>query len=170
MWTKTASSWKRSARESTLRSDIQRHFVLERLRISWSRGVPCAAPDVATAANATSALKMLDLIRRTSISESQLVPVLHGFYRDGAGYCMTIQRIRGTILQREDEAWSLGKSLLGGSRAVSWKTGLSRSPRASSFTALPRRLDRSTPSARCVSASSLRDARRWASARTGIAM
>src|SRR3989442_1280216 len=36
MWTKTASLWNRAARESTLRSDIQRHFSLERLRISCS--------------------------------------------------------------------------------------------------------------------------------------
>src|SRR4051794_8870477 len=36
MWTKTACSWKREARESILRSDIQRHFALERLMISCS--------------------------------------------------------------------------------------------------------------------------------------
>src|SRR5512141_2754187 len=34
MWTKTASSWKRAARKSILRSDIQRHFCLERSMIS----------------------------------------------------------------------------------------------------------------------------------------
>src|SRR4030043_573972 len=36
IWTKTAFSWKRAARESTLRSDIQRHFSLERLITSCS--------------------------------------------------------------------------------------------------------------------------------------
>src|SRR4030042_954851 len=36
IWTKTAFSWKRALRESTLRSDIQRHFSLERLITSCS--------------------------------------------------------------------------------------------------------------------------------------
>ena len=42
MWTKTASSWKRSASGSTLRSDIQSHFCLERLMISCSAFVGAA--------------------------------------------------------------------------------------------------------------------------------
>src|SRR5688500_4635808 len=36
MWTKTASSWKRAASESEFRSDIHRHFSLERPSISCS--------------------------------------------------------------------------------------------------------------------------------------
>ena len=42
MWTKTASSWKSSARASTLRSDIQRHFSLERRSTSCSALVAVA--------------------------------------------------------------------------------------------------------------------------------
>src|SRR3990172_7159558 len=48
MWTKTASSWKRAARASTLRSDIQRHFSLERLSTSCSSFVLLAAGGAAS--------------------------------------------------------------------------------------------------------------------------
>src|SRR3990172_12420266 len=55
MWTKTAFSWKRAARASTLRSDIQRLFSLERLRTSCSSLVLPAAGGVASFGGAAGA-------------------------------------------------------------------------------------------------------------------
>src|SRR4029077_1935096 len=93
MCTKTAWSSKSAARESTLRSAIQRHFVLERLTISCSRGAPCAALDVTMAPRAMSAPSMCRF----------MVCLLHDSTAVGAVARMTIQRIRGTILQAMNE-------------------------------------------------------------------
>src|SRR6266576_3351288 len=83
MCTNTAASSKRVARESTLRSDIQRHFVLERVTISWSRADPCAALDGTTAAKATSAPRMLRIILAPHV-EVVSTSILR--WRDGALY------------------------------------------------------------------------------------
>src|SRR5512145_879240 len=78
MWTKTAWSSKSAARESTLRSDIQRHFVFERFRISCSLFV-CAIAGAEEIRNSAMSVKMIRFISvQPFLAEETFLPEANG--------------------------------------------------------------------------------------------
>src|SRR5688572_9055871 len=99
MWTNTARSSNSAARESTFRSDIQRHLVLERFSTSCS-AFACAATGAEETRESATSARLIGFMAPYSpfVRRDTALDETPGFYSGRDVGSITILRIRCTIL------------------------------------------------------------------------